>query len=145
MSTAIDTMAGQLKPGRRSAYLFAGNATLTVRNPATGNRFTFKIQKADDAPMWYVRVLTGPDNRSDYRYLGILVPDQSHHTFRRTAKSAFGFDAPCAQALGWLVRNTESDRVEVWHEGRCGRCGRALTVPESIATGLGPVCAEGGN
>lgn len=30
--------------------------------------------------------------------------------------------------------------LEVWHEGRCGRCGRALTVPESIASGIGPVC-----
>lgn len=34
------------------------------------------------------------------------------------------------------------DRVEVWHEGSCGRCGRKLTVPSSIETGLGPECAE---
>lgn len=33
-------------------------------------------------------------------------------------------------------------KVEVWHEGSCGRCGRKLTVPESIANGLGPECAE---
>jgi hypothetical protein len=30
--------------------------------------------------------------------------------------------------------------MELWHEGRCGKCGRALTVPESIESGLGPVC-----
>ena len=31
--------------------------------------------------------------------------------------------------------------VEVWHEGICGRCGRKLTVPESVERGLGPECA----
>jgi hypothetical protein len=30
--------------------------------------------------------------------------------------------------------------LEVWHEGRCGACGRRLTVPESIERGLGPEC-----
>jgi hypothetical protein len=30
----------------------------------------------------------------------------------------------------------------VWHEGRCGRCGRKLTVPESIESGFGPECAS---
>lgn len=40
---------------------------------------------------------------------------------------------PHVQALG---------RIEVWHEGRCGRCARRLTVPESILIGIGPECAE---
>jgi hypothetical protein len=30
--------------------------------------------------------------------------------------------------------------LEFWHEGRCGRCGRRLTVPDSIASGYGPEC-----
>ena len=32
--------------------------------------------------------------------------------------------------------------LEVWHEGRCGRCGRKLTTPQSVETGFGPVCAQ---
>jgi hypothetical protein len=31
--------------------------------------------------------------------------------------------------------------LAVYHEGRCGACGRRLTTPESISSGLGPVCA----
>ena len=31
--------------------------------------------------------------------------------------------------------------VTVWHEGKCGACGRKLTVPDSIKSGIGPVCA----
>jgi hypothetical protein len=34
------------------------------------------------------------------------------------------------------------DFVEVWHEGTCGKCGRALTVPSSIENGLGPECIK---
>lgn len=30
-------------------------------------------------------------------------------------------------------------------EGACGRCGRKLTVPGSIASGIGPTCAEKGS
>lgn len=43
----------------------------------------------------------------------------------------------------WSYINAARDlpvQVEVWHEGRCGHCGRRLTVPESIADGLGPRC-----
>jgi len=32
-------------------------------------------------------------------------------------------------------------QVQFWHEGRCGRCNRRLTVPESITLGFGPDCA----
>ena len=27
--------------------------------------------------------------------------------------------------------------IEIWHEGKCGKCGRTLTVPDSIINGLG--------
>jgi hypothetical protein len=32
--------------------------------------------------------------------------------------------------------------LEVWHEGRCAKCGLKLTVPQSIMTGFGPTCAK---
>lgn len=32
--------------------------------------------------------------------------------------------------------------LEVWHEGRCCRCCRVLTVPASVEMGYGPDCAE---
>jgi hypothetical protein len=30
----------------------------------------------------------------------------------------------------------------VWHEGSCARCGKKLTVPESIESGFGPECVK---
>jgi len=40
-----------------------------------------------------------------------------------------------------LDRGTFPTNFEFWHEGRCAACARRLTVPESIARGLGPECA----
>lgn len=53
-----------------------------------------------------------------------------------------------ARVFAWLWATRLStgrelpEQVEVWHEGRCGRCGRRLTVPESISTGFGPECVK---
>lgn len=142
---------GQLRHEDVRAYLLAGHAVLTFHNPATGGRFTFKVQKAvpreghpEDlgAPVWFVKVLVGPENTRDYRYLGII-----HGThFRTTLRAKISVDAPSFKAFDWLWRRIDAlpEGVEVWHEGRCGRCGRVLTVPESIERGIGPECAERG-
>ena len=57
-----------------------------------------------------------------------------------------GADAPSRKAFTWFWNRLRADadlsQCEVWHEGRCGRCSRVLTVPESLQTGLGPVCAS---
>ncbi len=57
--------------------------------------------------------------------------------------------APSTRAFRWFVENllargAVSEKVEFWHEGKCARCGRKLTTPESIQRGLGPECAEKG-
>lgn len=135
--TLARSMRGLLAPGRRRAYCLAGRATVTVRSITTGTRFTYKIKKAEgDKPLWFVSLLTGPENQDDYQYMGVIDP----RGFRITGKSRFKVTAPSMLAISWLSRNWEDPRAEVWHEGRCGRCGRTLTVPESIASGIGPVC-----
>jgi hypothetical protein len=90
---------------------------------------------------WFVSFLNGPDNWENYQYLGII----RENAFRVTAKSRAGADSPVAKAMAWtfakLVAGEDiSSSVEVWHEGKCGRCGKKLTVPESIASGYGPEC-----
>lgn len=138
------SMRGALDPGRRKEYCLAGRAIVTIRSISTGNRFTYKIQTPDGAVTpHFVKVLCGPENSSDYMYIGIV---DSRGEFRLTAKSRAGADADAdsVRAFAWFSKNWEDRRVEVWHEGVCGRCGRRLTVPESIASGIGPTCAEKG-
>jgi hypothetical protein len=36
----------------------------------------------------------------------------------------------------------KAHQTRIWHHGICGRCCKTLTVPASVATGLGPICAK---
>lgn len=52
-----------------------------------------------------------------------------------------------AKGFAWFWRTLTSGRefpagFEFWHEGRCARCSRRLTVPESVASGFGPECVK---
>lgn len=127
-------------------FATAGNATLTVQ----GNhaRYTFKIVRAKRRPgqgeehaPWYVSGLTGPDNEADYRHLGTLFPSGGYIHSR---KSPLDPSAPIPVAATWFFLRIHDPailtKVQVYHEGRCGRCGRKLTVPESVVSGFGPVC-----
>lgn len=128
-------------PAQVLAFIFAGNATFTLRSLRTGSRYTYKIQKNDRANNFFVKVLTGPDNTSDFTYIGMVIDGQ----FKSTAKSKLRRGALPVDAFVWALARLQKDvipqEMEVWHTGRCGRCGRTLTVPESVATGIGPDCA----
>jgi hypothetical protein len=127
------------------AYALAGNAILTLKSSITGGRHTYKIRKKNDTELWYVSALTGSDNdkASSYSYMGSIQNGQYRHGWSRakvptTSQSHKVFD--------WFWKLLATGPVlhkdlEVWHEGRCGRCGRKLTVPESISRGLGPECS----
>jgi hypothetical protein len=41
-----------------------------------------------------------------------------------------------------LNSGTLSPLIEIWHQGRCGKCGKVLTVPKSIESGFGPECSK---
>lgn len=55
-------------------FLLAGKAIFTVVSKKSGNRFTYKVKKYDNGDLWFVSVLTGPDNYSSYSYLGTIFP-----------------------------------------------------------------------
>jgi len=128
-------------------FLVGGHAVATFESRKTGARFTYKIRRADPEPgdtrepPYFVSVLIGPNNESDYQYLGCIFQKKSYSHGR---KSKIAPDAPSAVAFGWAWGHLSAGRMPpnmtVWHEGRCGRCGRRLTTPESVASGFGPVC-----
>jgi len=120
-------------------FVLGGRAKFTISNTETGGRFTFKVASKDEGKIHFVKVLTGEDNESDFSYLGFIRDGKFIHG---GSKTWIGKDAPSAVAFAWFWSHmsTLPERVEVRHEGHCGRCGRALTVPESIDSGFGPHC-----
>ena len=135
-------------------FIEAGNATLTLVSGRSGARFTFKFTRPPaepgrDRPIW-VKLLSGADNEGDYEFMGtvwIAAANGMSYSYRSSAKVRVSPAAPSMKALMWFLKKLNlSDaalfaQAEVWHEGRCGRCGRKLTVPSSIANGFGPECA----
>jgi hypothetical protein len=128
------------------AFLLGGNATVTLLSVKTGTRFTYKIRANDEGDVHFVSLLSGPDNESDYSYLGRIDAKGRLWVGRRVPQAGdISEDAPSAMAFRWawlrLLQDILPDTLEIWHEGRCGRCSRKLTVPSSIASGFGPECA----
>ncbi len=141
-----------LSPEHFERFALAGNAVFTLVGKSS--RFTYKICKAPEKegypPTWFVKVLTGPQNESDYQYVGMLRRDVFGGSYRHGSKSKISEDAPSIKAFRWtwerVVCQGQRDLkvLEIWHVGKCGKCGRPLTDPQSIATGLGPVCSGKG-
>jgi len=125
-------------------FIVAGNAMFTIFNDDTNGRFTFRVCRSkDNEHLYFVSVLTGPSNTTDYTYMGVLV----NGTFKLTRGSKVSAEALSFRAFNWFARMLNAGRdfpvnFHFYHAGRCGRCGRTLTVPESIETGLGPECSK---
>ncbi len=122
------------REGRRNG------CTMTVVNDATEGRVTVRFRRPKGFRSVLVDVMTGSDNESHFSFLGTLRGEQ----VVISAKSKAGDKGLRAQSiLNWTFAAAGRDdlrSVRVLHEGRCGRCGRKLTVPASIDTGLGPEC-----
>jgi len=127
-------------------FILAGNATFTISNSA-GVRYTYKVKRSKmthgyDRESTFVSLLTGADNEIDYTYLGMLVEGNRVITTRASRMSA---DSLPVKVINWAINQLERfgqlpEGYSIHHEGRCGRCGRTLTVPESIDSGIGPEC-----
>lgn len=154
---AVQDFTGQLStPDGVREYMLAGRAKITIRSKVTGVRFTYKVTKKKDGdakePIWFVNLLRGADNENDFTYMGIIKKeDQKPHYFTLTKASKVTAAATSVKAFQYLVNNIFEIGVaallmpkdlEVWHEGTCGRCGRSLTVPESVERGIGPECIK---
>jgi len=137
-------------------FVLAGRALFTIVSKRTSERRTFRIRAGSPTaayprPGHFVDVLAGPDNERDYRYVGFMhegddgalrfksraetteSADQIFQWFLGALNSAHGV-GPGARGIAFTAQ------AEFWHAGRCGRCGRTLTTPESVASGIGPVC-----
>ncbi len=133
------------------AFVLAGAAVFTVSREG-GKHYTFKVERVDPQPgskfvhpAWFAHVLTGPNNTADYRYVGMV--NGATLRVKLTAKSKIGPQAEALKVLTWALRcvtqqatYTPPSYMRIDHAGKCGRCGRTLTTPESIKRGIGPEC-----
>lgn len=135
-------------------FILAGDAFFTVECPpgCTHPHLTYRVVRVEAngryPEAFFARLLAGPDNTSDYSYLGKLDPYTGQVT--PTAKSQVDPRAVSFRLLNRVLARIWADDHEAYersgyrvhHAGRCCRCGRLLTRPDSIELGIGPECAE---
>lgn len=132
-------------------FFIAGRAIFTVANETTKKHYTYKIVKKTfeetKEVKFFLNVLTGPDNTSNYTYVGEFVPAaQDRQTnVRLTRKSPYRADNQIVRVAAWalFLAKTQTEPPPgylIQHAGRCGKCGKPLTEPESLKSGFGPTC-----
>lgn len=125
-------------------FFSAGNAIFTVGN-GKGDHYTFRISHSNESQPLFVGLLTGPNNDSDYTYMGIYNPGQN--TVNLTKKSQYTDDSQPVKVIRWALKKVVENKelptgYSIVHEGKCCRCGRTLTTPESIERSFGPECIK---
>lgn len=138
-----------LAPASALTYILSGKGTATIVGKTTRYTFKFNIPAGDSKKprdRIFVSLLTGANNENDYHYIGFIAGTA---TFPELAAGRKGNGAhPAFRALAWYLRQLgkpnhgAAEQAEFYHEGVCGRCGRKLTVPESIEQGIGPECIK---
>ena len=120
-------------------FIRGGNAYVTIKSLTTGRHYTYRFRKANDGDVYFASLLTAPDV---YTYMGIL----DDRGIRVTKKSTYTADSTPVAAFNWLyaflLKGQLPTIAEIRHDGRCGRCARQLTVPESVDSGFGPECRQ---
>jgi hypothetical protein len=142
-----------LKNTSVKSFVLGSKAVFTIQNERTGNRFTFKVDKAYNEAivnpkvknLFFVSVLSGPANMADYSYMGKISQYQGErYFFTQTKGSKVSQDSQSFKVFSWFLNAVLSNKlpgyIKVYHQGFCARCGRPLTTPESLSRGFGDYC-----
>jgi hypothetical protein len=137
-------------------FILGGHAIFTIEPAAEyvqkhecRKHYGYKIQrsKRGGKETWFINLLVGR-SYCYWEYIGIL--DRESGNVILTKKSKRKYDSIDIVILRRVLKaywEGRQDQIEaagwgVYHKGQCGRCGRELTVPESIKSGFGPECIK---
>lgn len=140
----LDTMDRHaIKQTDALSFIMGGNSLFTIYIQTTGKHYTFKVlQHHQVENRFKVMILNGPDNTHNYKEFGHIIVENGVPLFH---KGHYSFNRDYAELFDIIFLNfsigVEMPTVTIFHSGRCCRCGRLLTVPESIVSGIGPECA----
>ena len=161
-----EVVEARLDRDKAKKFMFAGNAVFTLRNADNGARITFKVMrprgvKAAKYPanLYFVSYKYNEDTTDGLGYMPIGYVMAGEPAYRMTMKQAQKLSSdkrykPAvaeafekgSKVFNWyltgLFNGTLPETLEVYHAGRCGRCGKRLTVPYSIEVGYGPECID---
>ena len=115
-------------------------APFTIRSKKSGKDYTFKISQSVFKNRNYVHVKVETEYLN-FKYMG----------YYKNGDIVRGnnviVNTPASTAVSWFLRQLFnnnfkllSDSVDIFHLGKCLKCGKTLTDANSIEVGFGPVC-----
>ena len=128
------------------------NGTYTIENTESGEHRTFRVRtQKDDARFApgrrIIGLLTGPDNNHSYTNFGFVNDDGIVVWMKKRGTDSWSAYQWYAFMLWDLAVNNGTElrkrgkAYTLLIEKHCRICNRKLTTPESIRSGIGPVCA----
>jgi len=121
------------------------NGTYTVVSDTGASYQTIRLTECPEsygypAGTQIAAYLFGPDNENNYRGFAFVLPGRKSQIWKN-----FRGDGPLCYTLGLLLESDDGLRYGEAYalmSGHCWHCRRKLTVPVSIHSGLGPICAK---
>lgn len=123
-------ITGRIPLQHAERFILSGGAYFFFHNSQSDNKERYYVKEKSDS-LYYVYA-----HSSSRKYLGRIK-------FRKFY-SAKDISGRSVEVFKWvwerITRLTLPPAIHVYHEGRCGVCGRPLIDPESILLGIGPIC-----
>lgn len=139
LPSAKDTKVTPTLPVK--SFVLSGRAYFTLESKRSGTHYAYRVAKHKTDNVWFVGVLSGTAGR-DYHYIGVI---NDKGQFFHTKGSRLQATNERVVAFSWFWKKASAgplpDSLGFYHQNKCCKCGRALTDPESIARGIGPVCS----
>jgi len=114
-------------------------APFTIRSKKSGKDYTFKISQVPFKDNNYIHIKVETEYLN-FKYMG-------WYRDGKIINKKLEVDTPASQAVSWFLRQMFSNNfdnlnqsVDIFHLGKCLKCGKTLTDSNSIEVGFGPVC-----
>lgn len=149
MGLNMDNSNSEIKLEHSLKFMLAGKSEFILHSSKTGEYFEYYLTKKasmnnENEFIYFLNTkLSGKKV-----YAGVLWYDNKvgEFKFSKGQKGEVDNNHLNIRSLLFVLNKLNSGGVPqyctVYHTGTCGRCGRKLTTPESILTGLGPECSK---
>jgi Family of unknown function (DUF6011) len=128
------------------------NGYITVENPKTGDHRTFRVKletwnegEPNEVTNRVVSLLTGPDRTRARDWTKFAFVKDGEVKVWNKFKLEIALKPSPFPSYAKILNDPERGEelgLRYMLEGRCRACDRALTNPESIRSGIGPVCGR---
>lgn len=154
-------LSGEIQNKDALRFMLAGCSEFIMISGKTGKRLHYRLDKKEaqntkndkdqtnkTSEQKFIYWLNVGINNGTLSYAGVLYFDSNDHRFKfgKGARGTLTPDDIRVKSILYVLNNFVNQKydinVKIMHIGKCGKCGKKLTDPESIMIGLGPVCAK---